>query len=257
MVPGMWGFAGTAMASLMFFRSMYSQFVPCELQAYIEKFVYKMMGWVSIKFNEYTGEGLQRSKAYDSIRHYLSATSTAHTQRMKANESRSSKSLVLSMDDHEEVEEFFEGVKVKWCSSKSTNLHVPPSRMDFSKYPKSYHVFHQRMYKLVEDPSTDSIISWSKHNNSFVIWNQDELVRRKMICRFYSDTFTEFISELKCNLFVRGKPELLAEMQFNSVMKPSKTIKAEAEVIDIGATLETTTSQNGRVLDKGKTPIGQ
>ncbi|CAH2045050.1 unnamed protein product [Thlaspi arvense] len=144
MVPGLWGFAGTAMASLMFFRSMYSQFVPCELQAYIEKFVYKMMGWVSIKFNEYTGEGLQRSKAYDSIRHYLSATSTAHTQRMKANESRNSKSLVLSMDDHEEVEEFFEGVKVKWYSS-TYKVENRANAMPRRYYTLTFHRRHRRM----------------------------------------------------------------------------------------------------------------
>ncbi|EOA23171.1 hypothetical protein CARUB_v10017055mg [Capsella rubella] len=113
----MWGFAGTTMASLMFFWSMFRQFVPNELQAYIEKFIYKMMGWVSIKFSDHTGEGLQRSKAYDSIRHYLSANSMARAQKLKANESRNMRSLVLSMDDHEEVQDVFEGVKVKWYSS--------------------------------------------------------------------------------------------------------------------------------------------
>ncbi|CAH2080191.1 unnamed protein product [Thlaspi arvense] len=128
--------------------------------------------------------------------------------------------------------------------------------IDFSLYPKSHYVFHRRIYKLVDDPSTDSIISWSKSNNSFVIWNQDELVRRKMLWIFCCNSLTEFISKLKFNgfeeikesdgqwefgnkKFVRGKPELLAEMQYYNVMrmcfakpKPSQAVTAEAEVKD-------------------------
>lgn len=32
-------------------------------------------------------------------------------------------------------------------------------------------------YKMVDDPSLDSIISWSQKNNSFIIWDMSELER--------------------------------------------------------------------------------
>ncbi|RID59953.1 hypothetical protein BRARA_F03143 [Brassica rapa] len=116
-----WGITGTTVTSFMFIWAIYSQYVPRHLRSYIEKYAYKMIGWVSlyvhIKFNEYTDEGLKRSENYDAIRNYLSTNSAARALRLKADESKNSKALVLSMDDHEEVEDVFDGVKVKWYSS--------------------------------------------------------------------------------------------------------------------------------------------
>ncbi|KAH0923767.1 hypothetical protein HID58_023785, partial [Brassica napus] len=116
-----WGITGTTVTSFMFIWAIYSQYVPRHLRSYIEKYAYKMIGWVSlyvhIKFNEYTDEGLKRSENYDAIRNYLSTNSAARALRLKADESKNSKALVLSMDDHEEVEDVFDGVKVKWYSN--------------------------------------------------------------------------------------------------------------------------------------------
>uniref|UniRef100_A0A1J3IHP8 Heat stress transcription factor A-1e n=2 Tax=Noccaea caerulescens TaxID=107243 RepID=A0A1J3IHP8_NOCCA len=120
-------------------------------------------------------------------------------------------------------------------------------------YPKELLVFYDRIYKLVDDPSTDSIISWSKTNKSFIIWNLEEFIRKKFLSRFFSDTFTEFVSWLEfygfreikgsagqCEFgnkkFVRGHPELFAEMHTKSVMDSfyarSKARKAKAQVED-------------------------
>ncbi|KAG2261302.1 hypothetical protein Bca52824_068381 [Brassica carinata] len=116
-----WGITGTTMTSFMFIWAIYSQYVPRHLRSYIEKYAYKIIGWVSlyvhIKFAEYTDEGLKRSDNYDAIRNYLSINSAARALRLKADESKNSKALVLSMDDHEEVEDVFDGVKVKWYSN--------------------------------------------------------------------------------------------------------------------------------------------
>ncbi|KAF3603783.1 hypothetical protein F2Q69_00036143 [Brassica cretica] len=38
--------------------------------------------------------------------------------------------------------------------------------------------FYAGVYEVVDDPSLDSIISWSKSNKSFVIWDSKELVFR-------------------------------------------------------------------------------
>ncbi|KAJ0254050.1 AAA-ATPase [Hirschfeldia incana] len=116
-----WGLTGTTVTSFMFIWAIYSQYVPRHLRSYIEKYAYRMLGWVSlyvhIKFTEYTDEGLKRSANYDAIRNYLSTNSATRALRLKADESKNSKALVLSMDDHEEVEDVFDGVKVKWYSN--------------------------------------------------------------------------------------------------------------------------------------------
>lgn len=69
-------------------------------------------------------------------------------------------------------------------------------RSELSDYPLP--VFYERLYKLVDDPSSDSIISWSKKSKSFVIRNQKKFIRRKIHSRFpFSSTFEQFISMLK------------------------------------------------------------
>ncbi|KAG2316346.1 hypothetical protein Bca52824_019468 [Brassica carinata] len=85
------GFVGMIMPNLMFlWAALYKQFVPHELQHYVEKCFFKMIGSVShsvdIRFSEYTGEGLTKSQSYNAIRNYLSSKSTAHAQRLKAND---------------------------------------------------------------------------------------------------------------------------------------------------------------------------
>ncbi|XP_010467816.1 PREDICTED: uncharacterized protein LOC104747816 [Camelina sativa] len=101
--------------------------------------------------------------------------------------------------------------------------------MAYDGYPKSGLRFYEGLYELVDDPSSDSTISWSKSNKSFVIRNQEELIRRKMLSRFFCRKLTEFISKLKFSgfkqmkrssglwefgdkNFVRGRPELMVEM---------------------------------------------
>ncbi|XP_013596605.1 PREDICTED: ATP-dependent zinc metalloprotease FtsH-like [Brassica oleracea var. oleracea] len=147
---GVWGFTGSTMTSLMFFWAIYKQFFPYQLRVLIEKYVYKLMGWVStsvhIKFNEYTG--LKKSEAYNSIRNYLSSKSTSRAKRLKANEKRGSKSLVLSLDDHEAVEDVFNGVNVKWCShvSKREEHSNASSGSEERRYfTLSFHMKHREM----------------------------------------------------------------------------------------------------------------
>ncbi|KAG7559097.1 P-loop containing nucleoside triphosphate hydrolase [Arabidopsis thaliana x Arabidopsis arenosa] len=121
-VGAIWAFTSTTMASLMFFWSMYKQFVPYQVRNYLEKTLKKYLdkffgtssNFVCIKFPEYTGEGLSKSRAYDDIRNYLSSRSTARAKRLKAKESKNSKSLVLCLDDNEAVVDVFQGVKVVW-----------------------------------------------------------------------------------------------------------------------------------------------
>ncbi|CAE6071516.1 unnamed protein product [Arabidopsis arenosa] len=163
-----WGFTGSTMTSLMFFWAMYKQIFPYHLQVHIEKYVYKLMGWVSssvhIKFNEYSREGLEKSEAYDSIRNYLSTKSTALGNRLKANESKNSKSLVLSLDDHETVEDVFQGVKVKWSSSVRENHNRSSTNRDKGFGERRYLTlsFHSRHRDMITKTYLDHVLREGK-----------------------------------------------------------------------------------------------
>lgn len=64
-------------------------------------------------------------------------------------------------------------------------------------FPKGLFRFYKRVYEVVDDPSLDSIISWSKSNKSFVIWNHQELRRRMIFANFHGPFFSNFFSMLK------------------------------------------------------------
>ncbi|KAG7563897.1 AAA+ ATPase domain, partial [Arabidopsis suecica] len=162
-----WGLTGTTVTSFMFFWAIYKQYVPNHLRAYVERYFHKMIGWISyyvhIKFTEYTDEGLKRSQAYDSIRNYLASKSTALAKRLKANETKNSKSLVFSMDDHEEIEDEFEGVKVKWYS----NVKVIQPQSNYgrsSSEERRYFTlsFHRRHRGMIIDTYLDHVLREGK-----------------------------------------------------------------------------------------------
>ncbi|CAF2089985.1 unnamed protein product [Brassica rapa] len=147
---GVWGLTGSTMTSLMFLWAIYKQFFPYQLRVLIEKYVYKLMKWVStsvhIKFNEYTG--LKKIEAYNSIRNYLSSKSTAHAKRLKANEKKGSKSLVLSLADHEAVEDVFNGVNVKWSShvsKREDHSNASAGSEERRYFTLSFHMQHREM----------------------------------------------------------------------------------------------------------------
>ncbi|KAL1223106.1 Heat stress transcription factor A-1 [Cardamine amara subsp. amara] len=115
----------------------------------------------------------------------------------------------------------------KKIETRSTNDLQLSEKLACPGFPKKFLKFYDRVYALVDDPATDSIISWGKSNKSFVIWNQEELIGRNMLLRFHCRTITEFISKLKHKgfkeikgssggqlefgnrRFVKGQPELL------------------------------------------------
>ncbi|KAF8399386.1 hypothetical protein HHK36_015250 [Tetracentron sinense] len=139
-----WTGLGSTIAGLMFFWAMFQQYFPYQFRGYLEKYIHRLMGFVypyiQITINEYTGERLKRSEAYAAIEAYLSANSSKRAKRLKADIGKNSQSLVLSMDDHEEVTDEFQGIKLWWASSKTV-----PRTQSFSFYPASE---EKRYYKL-------------------------------------------------------------------------------------------------------------
>ncbi|KDP45446.1 hypothetical protein JCGZ_09695 [Jatropha curcas] len=103
----MWTNLGTAIGSLMFAYAMFQQYFPDQLR-----------------------ERLKRSEVYTAIQSYLSANSSMRAKRLKADVVKDNQSVVLTMDDHEEITDDFYGIKIWWSSRKNT-----PRTQSFSLYP--------------------------------------------------------------------------------------------------------------------------
>ncbi|XP_023739472.2 AAA-ATPase ASD, mitochondrial [Lactuca sativa] len=124
---------GSLMAAVMFVWAIFRQLFPEEFQRDVRKYVNKVVSYVypyvEITFHEYQADSWsKRSKAFVSIERYLSTNSSNRAKRLKANVVKDCESVVLSMDDYEEVTDEFRGIKIWWTSSKS----IPQQRAFFS-----------------------------------------------------------------------------------------------------------------------------
>ncbi|KAF2564228.1 hypothetical protein F2Q70_00018913 [Brassica cretica] len=120
-------------------------------------------------------------------------------------------------------------------SSSSQGLPVAGRVKEYYRYPalEAFHKGCVRRYfadaRMVDDPSTDSIVSWSQDGSSFIFWDQDKFCsdvlpkfglstsptffgRLKNIYRFRKVEVSEHC-EYAHDYFVRGKPELTVEIE--------------------------------------------
>lgn len=56
--------------------------------------------------------------------------------------------------------------------------------------------FLLKTYEMVDDSSTDEIVSWSSTKNSFVVWNPPEFARLLLPTYFKHNNFSSFIRQL-------------------------------------------------------------
>ncbi|CAL9086181.1 unnamed protein product [Musa textilis] len=150
-----WASLGSLMASIMFLWAVVGRYVPLHhLEHSLTKhsrrlfaFVYP---YVQVTIPEFSGQRMKRSEAYTYIEAYLSNSCSQNASRLKAELGKDSGSLTLSMDEHEEVTDEFEGAKLWWTSESRS----PPSQ-SFSLYPqpdsRRYYrlIFHRRHRDLI------------------------------------------------------------------------------------------------------------
>ena len=56
--------------------------------------------------------------------------------------------------------------------------------------------FLVKTYDIVDDPSTDKVVSWSPTNNSFVVWDPPEFARDLLPKHFKHKNFSSFVRQL-------------------------------------------------------------
>ncbi|KAK1563561.1 hypothetical protein Q3G72_029220 [Acer saccharum] len=135
---------GSTFGSLFIVWTMFQRYFPLHLQAYIDQYLRRLVKafdpYIHIKFYEYSSNRFRRSEAYIAIENYLSSKSTDQAKRLKGDSVKQGKSLVLSMDNEEEVLDEFQGAKLFWSKfeshNRSTTISYYPGKM---YYKLSFH----------------------------------------------------------------------------------------------------------------------
>ncbi|WCJ20849.1 P-loop containing nucleoside triphosphate hydrolases superfamily protein [Euphorbia peplus] len=166
----LWFQLSSTITGIVVAYTMFERLIPFQIRYYFQGLFHKFLSlfnpYLHISFHESTGERLKCSEAYSAIKNYLSADSSKLANRLKADFAKESNALILTMDDHEEITDHFQGIKIRWTSSKNT----PPTTQSFSLYPQTgtddgrYFrlTVHRRYREIITTSYIDHVITQGK-----------------------------------------------------------------------------------------------
>ncbi|KAH7554011.1 hypothetical protein ACOSQ2_029319 [Xanthoceras sorbifolium] len=133
---------GSTFGSLFIVWTMFQRFFPLHLQTYVDKYLKRLVKffdpYIQIKFYEYSSDRFRRSEAYIAIENYLSSKSTEQAKRLKGDSVKQGQSIVLNMDNEEEVLDEFRGVKLFW-----SKMEALTRSQTISYYPTSGKMYYK------------------------------------------------------------------------------------------------------------------
>ncbi|RDX91364.1 AAA-ATPase, partial [Mucuna pruriens] len=118
-------------ASAMLIRSISNEFVPREVIEFFYSGLHNLSRQFSTQLTIVIEEfqGMSKNQVFEAAEAYLGTKATLSAQRVKASKSENDKRLSFGVDRNEEVNDRFEGVRVRWkyickhAESSSRNRH--------------------------------------------------------------------------------------------------------------------------------------
>ncbi|XP_030469868.1 AAA-ATPase At3g28510-like [Syzygium oleosum] len=145
---------GSTIGGLVVLRAMVQQYLPSQLRDFVDRYIHKWMSLfdnhVQISFPQFTGQRMKSSEAYMAIQNYLIKNVTSVAKKLKADSVKDSRSLVLSMDDFEEVTDEYKGAKVRWILNKVSPQSSSVSMYAATEPPRYYTLtFNRKNRELI------------------------------------------------------------------------------------------------------------
>ena len=104
------------------------------------------------------------------------------------------------MNPQGRVKEKFRGASSSFSGTPSSSMVQPPQPME-GIHETGPPPFLTKTYDIVEDSTTNHVVSWSRGNNSFVVWDPQAFAMTLLPRYFKHNNFSSFVRQL--NTYVR------------------------------------------------------